>query len=79
MSEIKKLSELKIGDSGKIKSIASKAGALKKRLLDMGCVGGTLISIKKLAPLGDPIEITIKNYSLTIRKSEADCIEVEVE
>ncbi|MDR0822633.1 MAG: ferrous iron transport protein A [Endomicrobium sp.] len=79
MAQIKKLSELKVGETGNIKSISSQAGLLKKRLLDMGCVSGTAIVIKKLAPLGDPIEIAIKNYNLTIRKNEADCIEVEAQ
>jgi Fe2+ transport system protein FeoA len=79
MSEIKKLSELKVGDSGKIKSISSQTGVLKKRLLDMGCVAGSPISVKKLAPLGDPIEVIIKNYNLMIRKNEAKYIEIEVE
>ncbi|MDR3048471.1 MAG: ferrous iron transport protein A [Elusimicrobiota bacterium] len=79
MSQIKKLSELKIGDTGKVKNISSQAGLLKKRLLDMGCVAGTVLVVKKLAPLGDPIEIAVKNYSLTIRKNEADCIEMEVQ
>ncbi|MDR1195384.1 MAG: ferrous iron transport protein A [Endomicrobium sp.] len=79
MEEIKKLSALKIGQAGKVKSISSKCGStLKKRLLDMGCVAGCVIKVQKLAPLGDPVEITVKNYSLSLRKEEADAIEVEV-
>jgi Fe2+ transport system protein FeoA len=78
MQKLKKLSEMKVGEEGKIKSIDPNAGSLKKRLLDMGCVSGSKIIVKKLAPLGDPIEIIIKNYSLSLRKNEAESIEVEV-
>ena len=79
MSEIKKLSALKAGETGKICKVSQDASVLKKRLLDMGCVAGTFIKVNKLAPFGDPIEILIKNYSLSLRKNEADSIEVEVE
>ncbi|MDR2860496.1 MAG: ferrous iron transport protein A [Elusimicrobiota bacterium] len=80
MSEMRRLSQLKEGESGILKSISSDAGVvLKKRLLDMGCVSGCQISVKKLAPLGDPIEIIIKDYSLSLRKNEAENIEVEVQ
>jgi Fe2+ transport system protein FeoA len=78
MPQIKKLSQLKVGQTGKVKSISAKAGTLKKRLLDMGCVTGCPITIKKLAPLGDPVEVLIKDYSLSLRQNEADAIEVEV-
>ena len=79
MSEVKKLSKMKEGEEGKIKNIGAAAGTLKKRLLDMGCISGCKITIKKLAPLGDPMEVTIKNYNLSLRKNEAECIDVEVE
>jgi ferrous iron transport protein A len=79
MPEVKKLSRMKAGEEGKIKNVGAASGLLKKRLLDMGCVAGCYVKIKKLAPLGDPIEITVKNYSLSLRKNEADCIDVEVE
>ncbi|MDR2771868.1 MAG: ferrous iron transport protein A [Elusimicrobiota bacterium] len=78
MSDIKKLSQLKAGDEGQIKSISSQAETLKKRLLDMGCVAGCTVKVTKLAPLGDPIEILIKNYNLSLRKAEAEQISVEV-
>jgi Fe2+ transport system protein FeoA len=79
MGEVKQLSSLKVGQEGKVKKVSSKAGAtLKKRLLDMGCVAGCVIKVKKLAPLGDPVEISVKNYSLSLRKKEADAIEVEI-
>jgi ferrous iron transport protein A len=73
----KPLSALKVGQTGKVAAISQNAGILKKRLLDMGCVVGSEVSVVKLAPLGDPIEISVKNYNLTLRKSEADNILVE--
>ncbi|MEG0453688.1 MAG: FeoA family protein [Coprobacillus sp.] len=54
-------------------------GALKRRLMDMGLTRGTRIEIKKYAPLGDPIEICVRNYELTLRKKEAELILVERE
>jgi ferrous iron transport protein A len=79
MAEIVKLSNLKVGEEGSVKSVSSAlGGVLKKRLLDMGCVAGCKIKVKKLAPFGDPIEITVKNYSLTLRKHEAELIELEI-
>jgi ferrous iron transport protein A len=78
--ETKKLSCFKEGEKGTIKSISLSAGAsLKKRLLDMGCVAGCRIKVKKMAPLGDPIEIQVKTYRLSLRKNEAETIEIEVE
>jgi ferrous iron transport protein A len=74
---IKNLTQLKINETGAVTKISDDAGVLKKRLLDMGCVAGTEITVKKLAPLGDPIEISVKNYNLSLRKSEAASIEVE--
>lgn len=72
-----KLSQLKPGQQGKIVKI-TVSGQLKRRLMDMGVLVGELITVKKVAPLGDPIEVTIKNYRLSFRKKEADGIEVEV-
>lgn len=76
---VKNLTKLKVGESGLVASIANDAGVLKKRLLDMGCITGTEITVKKLAPLGDPIEVSIKNYNLSLRKNEASKIEVDVQ
>ncbi|MBP7238370.1 MAG: ferrous iron transport protein A [Petrotogaceae bacterium] len=70
------LSECKPGFSGYVKSILGE-GNVKKRLLVMGVTPGSMITVVKKAPFGDPIEITIKNYSLTIRKEEAAYITVE--
>lgn len=71
------LADLKPGQSGKILKI-SVTGALKRRLMDMGVVGGTEVRVKKVAPMGDPIEVRIKSYDLSLRLGEARQIEVEV-
>ncbi|MBN1664305.1 MAG: ferrous iron transport protein A [Deltaproteobacteria bacterium] len=70
------LADLKPGQSGEIVKI-QVAGALKRRLMDMGVVAGTTVRVEKVAPLGDPLEVLIKSYKLSLRKSEADKIDVE--
>jgi len=74
---VKVLSELKKGDKGKIIKIGGK-GAIHRRLLDMGLVAGSEVELQRVAPLGDPIEIKVKGYNLSLRKEEAASIEVEV-
>ena len=64
------LSDLKKGDKGIIEKVGC-SGELKKRLLDMGIVKGAEVKVEKIAPLGDPIEITVKGYRLSVRKTEA--------
>lgn len=71
------LSKLKPGESGKITNIGV-TGPLKRRLMDMGVLVGERVKVEKVAPLGDPIEVTIKNYKLSLRKKEAEGIAVEV-
>jgi ferrous iron transport protein A len=73
-----KLSQLSPGQQGKIVKI-SVSGQLKRRLMDMGVLVGEMITVTKVAPFGDPIEVTIKNYKLSFRKKEAENIEVEIE
>ncbi|MBN1382946.1 MAG: ferrous iron transport protein A [Deltaproteobacteria bacterium] len=70
------LADVKPGQSGKIVKIQI-TGALKRRLMDMGVVAGTVVRVEKVAPLGDPLEVQIKSYQLSLRKAEADKIEVE--
>ncbi len=70
------LKELKPNESAVIKSIGG-SGPIRRRLMDMGVTPGAKIIMKKVAPLGDPIEIHIRGYELSIRKSEADQITVE--
>ncbi|MEW6116100.1 MAG: FeoA family protein [Nitrospirota bacterium] len=71
------LAKLKPGESGKITNIGV-TGPLKRRLMDMGVLVGEAVKVEKVAPLGDPIEVTIKNYKLSLRKKEAEGIAVEV-
>lgn len=70
------LKEAKIGSTVTVKKI-NGAGALKRRIMDMGITKGAQIYIRKVAPLGDPIEITVRNYELSLRKEDAASIEVE--
>ncbi|MFI5294329.1 MAG: ferrous iron transport protein A [Thermodesulfovibrionales bacterium] len=71
------LAMLKPGENGRITKMGA-VGPLKRRLMDMGVLTGEKIKVEKIAPLGDPIEVTIKNYNLSLRKKEAEGIEVEV-
>lgn len=70
------LAMLKPGDSGRITRVGA-TGPLKRRLMDMGVLVGEAVRVEKIAPLGDPIEVTIKNYKLSLRKKEAESILVE--
>ncbi|HET6513629.1 MAG TPA: FeoA family protein [Thermodesulfovibrionales bacterium] len=71
------LAMLKPGQKGKITAMGA-IGPLKRRLMDMGILIGEEVKVEKVAPLGDPIEVTIKNYNLSLRKKEAEGIAVEV-
>ncbi len=70
------LSLLKPKQKGKIKNIKDKVG-LKERFMRMGLIPGEIIEIVRVAPLGDPVEILVKGYHLSLRKKEAECIEIE--
>jgi len=74
---MKMLNELGKGEKGRIVKIAGK-GNIHRRLLDMGLVSGTDIQLQRVAPLGDPIEIKVRGYSLSLRKEEAASIQIEV-
>ena len=71
------LSMLNPGEKGKITKIGA-IGPLKRRLMDMGVLVGEEVKVEKIAPLGDPIEVTVKSYKLSLRKKEAQSIAVEV-
>ena len=71
-----KLSELKKGEKGQVVSINNLNGSLKRRMLDMGITRGVIVSVKKVAPLGDPIDIELRGYELCLRKSDLSSIEV---
>ncbi|MGO3732486.1 MAG: FeoA family protein [Vagococcus sp.] len=70
------LNDLRVGMTSRVVTILGQ-GAVKRRLMDMGLTRGTTVTVRKLAPLGDPIEITVRNYELTLRKQEAELILVE--
>jgi ferrous iron transport protein A len=74
-TEIITLSQLTPGQSAKIKKINGK-GAIRRRLLDMGLTNGTDIAVIKTSPLGDPVEYLVRGYHLSLRKAEAEMIEV---
>lgn len=72
------LSNLKPGGQGRILKLDSSIGPLRRRLMDMGVIPGEVIKVEKVAPMGDPIEVAIKGYKLSLRKGEARGIEIEV-
>ena len=74
----KKLSEFKVGETGVIKTVAGE-GRIRRRLFDMGVTPGAEVYLRKKAPLGDPLEVTIRGYELTLRKTEAECVTMEVQ
>ena len=69
------LKDVKPGEKVTVQKL-NGTGALKRRIMDMGVTKGTEVFVRKVAPLGDPIEITVRGYELSIRKSEAESIEV---
>lgn len=75
---LKRLDEFVIGETGLIKVVEGE-GRLRRRLFDMGVTPGATVFLRKKAPLGDPIEITIRGYELTLRKSEAHLVLLESE
>ena len=75
---LKRLVDFKIGESGLIKKVEGE-GRLRRRLLDMGVTPNANVYLRKKAPLGDPLEITIRGYELTLRKSEAELVYLETE
>ena len=70
------LKEVKVGQSCKVVKIHGE-GALKRRIMDMGITKGVLVTIRKVAPLGDPLELHLRGYELSIRKADAEMIEIE--
>ena len=73
---MKTLRNIAMGETAKVKRLHGE-GALKRRIMDMGITKGSQIYVRKVAPLGDPVEITIRGYELSLRKDDADCIEME--
>ena len=75
---LKRLDEFKIGETGLIKKVEGE-GRLRRRLFDMGVTPGATVYLRKKAPLGDPLEVSIRGYELTLRKREACLVVLEVE
>ena len=70
------LRDLNVGETCIVKRLHGE-GAVKRRIMDMGITKGVEIYVRKLAPLGDPIEVTVRGYELSIRKADADMVEIE--
>ena len=73
---MKTLRQIGIGENVKVVKLHGE-GAVKRRIMDMGITRGVEVYIRKVAPLGDPIEVTVRGYELSLRKADADMIEVE--
>ena len=73
---MKTLRDTKVGETVKVVKLHGE-GAVKRRIMDMGITRGVEIYVRKLAPLGDPVEVTVRGYELSLRKADADMIEVE--
>lgn len=73
---MKTLKEVKCGETVKVRKLIGE-GAVKRRIMDMGITKGTDVYLRKVAPLGDPIEVTVRGYELSLRKADAELIEVE--
>lgn len=78
MAEIqgKTLRDVQVGESATVRRLRGE-GALKRHIMDMGITKGVGVYVRKVAPLGDPIEVTVRGYELSLRKSEAECILVD--
>lgn len=73
---MKTLKQVKIGDTARVVKLHGE-GAVKRRIMDMGITRGTEVTVRKVAPLGDPVEVTVRGYELSLRKADAEMIEVD--
>ena len=73
---MKTLTQAKVGETLKVVKLHGE-GAVKRRIMDMGLTKGVEVRIRKVAPLGDPIEVTVRGYELSLRKADAEMIEIE--
>jgi ferrous iron transport protein A len=74
--KVKTLREAKVGETVKVVKLNGE-GAVKRRIMDMGITKGVEIFVRKVAPLGDPVEVTVRGYELSLRKNDAEMVEVE--
>lgn len=75
-TNMKTLKEAKVGETVKVVKVHGE-GALRRRIMDMGITKGVSIHIRKVAPLGDPFELTVRGYELSLRKADAEMVEIE--
>jgi Fe2+ transport system protein FeoA len=75
---LKKLDKIEKGEAGLVRSVEGD-GKVRRRLFDMGVTPGAVVTLRKKAPMGDPIEVTIRGYELSLRKAEAALVNIEVE
>ena len=73
---MKTLREAKIGETVKVVKLHGE-GAIKRRIMDMGITKGTEVYVRKVAPLGDPVEVTVRGYEMSLRKADAEMIEIQ--
>lgn len=73
---MKTLKDVKVGESAVVKKLHGE-GPVKRRIMDMGITKGTVLLVRKVTPLGDPMELNVRNYELSVRKADAAMIEVE--
>lgn len=73
---MKTLRDVKVGETGSVVKLHGE-GAVKRRIMDMGLTKGVSVYVRKVAPLGDPIQVTVRGYELSIRKADAEMVEVE--
>ena len=73
---MKTLKQVKVGQTARVVKLHGE-GALRRRIMDMGITKGVEVTLRKVAPLGDPLELTVRGYELSLRKSDAELIEIE--
>ena len=73
---MKTLKDVKVGETAAVKRLHGE-GPVKRRIMDMGLTKGVQVYVRKVAPLGDPMELTVRNYELSVRKADAEMVEVE--
>ena len=74
--QVKTLKDIKVGYMATVKKVNGE-GAVRRRIMDMGITKGVVVYVRKLAPLGDPVELTVRGYELSLRRADAEMIEVE--
>ena len=74
--DLKTLKNARVGETVKVQKLTGE-GPVKRRIMDMGITKGSELYIRKVAPLGDPVEITVRGYELSVRKNDAQCVEVK--